>query len=371
MTNHSGVTKPQLSPNRRTSAPRLLLLGLICFGLWFFVDAHQLAINATNSPQGVRRNVALDILTPVVTNERAIHVFGLVDGANQLLGRTSSAASIQPTPPAPAKPHPRAPLVAPVLPGTARRDKLQSTLANRLLNEVPPALTLPPLTRLYPPSALHPLTLLSVGDSLGQDLGIGLGDVFGQDPHVRVIQGAKEATGLADTAYYNWPAEVSQDLVLYHPQIVVMMLGANDWQDFKTGHGQQAYPGTAFWRTRYAARVAKIMNEVRASGAHLIWVGLPILGPANPFPATEAPTLNAIYHLEATQHPGSLYFSTYDLFMNADHGFSEYLKNASGSYVMIRATDGVHFTVPWGDDQLGTDVVGFIDTELHLKLKIS
>ena len=349
-------------PRALTGAVRLFLVGLTCFGLWFLIDADQLYNNALSAPLGTRRTVSLDLLGPVVRVERFVHLGGVVTTADRILGRNAQSSSPPPVVP---------PLINTIpIPLSAEpnnKDFLENALNGKPLNATLPIVT-SPLVPLYPPSALHPLTVLSVGDSLGVDLGIGLGDAVGSNPYVHVVQMAKVDTGLADLAYYNWSNALAQDLVAYHPQIVVMMLGANDWQPFKASNGRQAYPGTDLWRQRYGARVATIMREVVASGAHLVWVGLPILGPANPFPSTMGPTLNALFRSEVRRHPGVEFFSTYRLFMDSSHHFSEYLTDSTGSLVMMRASDGVHFTDPSGDDQLGLDLVHFVDARLRVNL---
>ena len=43
---------------------------------------------------------------------------------------------------------------------------------------------------------------------------------------------AHESTGLTRPDYFNWPAELQSDLAKYNPQVVVIMIGANDPQDF-------------------------------------------------------------------------------------------------------------------------------------------
>ncbi len=356
-------TVPELATGRTSSGRalwQLFRVGLLGFVLWFVLDARQLMTNAMNSPYGTRRSVAIALLRPVIAVEGPFHVGAIVEEADHLLGRDAPLAI--------APPPPSATIATPLLAG--RADPFQNALLGRPIGSIATTLTPLPLVTLVPPSPAHPLTVLSVGDSLGQDLGIGLGDVIGADANVRVVQLARESTGLADTRYYNWPDQIASELATYHPQIVVMMLGANDWQDFRTGHGAQAYPGTSFWRTRYAARVAKVMAEVRLAGAHLIWVGLPVMGPANPFPAAAAPTLNAVYQLEARQHLGTTYYSTYRRFMDVTGQFNEYLPGPGGAYQMIRSADGVHFTDPWGDDLLGHDVAIYISRHFHLRLHV-
>lgn len=354
-------------PRGHTGAVRLFLVGLTCFGLWFVVDANQLYNNALSAPLGTRRTVSIDLLGPVVRAEHFVHLGAVVETADRILGRNAQLSTPSPVGPPVFDAAPFNSVPVPLHQDAANTDFLQSALHAKPLNAPLPVLA-NDLVPLYPPSAQHPLTVLSVGDSLGVDLGIGLGDAVGSNPYVHVIEVAKVNTGLADLSYYNWSNAIVDDLATYHPQVVVMLLGANDWQPFKASNGRQAFPGTPLWRQRYGARVATIMREVRASGAHLVWVGLPILGPQNPFSPSMGPTLNAVFRSEVRRHPGVEFFSTYRLFMDSTHQFSEYLVDGSGSLVMMRSSDGVHFTDPDGDDQLGSDLVQFIRARLQVAL---
>ena len=75
--------------------------------------------------------------------------------------------------------------------------------------------------------------VLEVGDSLGIDLGWGLTDELSGSKH-RLIAVAVGDTGLAEPSYYDWPAQLSVDLRLYHPGTVIVFLGANDVESFYT-----------------------------------------------------------------------------------------------------------------------------------------
>ena len=58
-----------------------------------------------------------------------------------------------------------------------------------------------------------------------------------------------------------------------HPQVVVIMIGANDPQDFP---GPPDVPYTSpQWNPMYAARVAAFMQLAASGGAKVIWVGMP------------------------------------------------------------------------------------------------
>jgi hypothetical protein len=198
------------------------------------------------------------------------------------------------------------------------------------------------------PSAAHPLTLLSIGDSIGEDLGFGLGDVFSTDPAVHVIQMGLEDTGLARSDYYNWPATLRVGLARYRPKIVVVMLGANDAQALYVGNGRYISFGTTAWWHAYSARVSLVMSEATTAGAHVMWVGLPPMGPASTVPRGFPQQLNSVFLAEARSHPGTTYFSAAKLLSTKRGAFAMYLK-IHGTIAMIRSTDGVHLLPPGYD----------------------
>ena len=211
------------------------------------------------------------------------------------------------------------------------------------------------------PSAADPITVLNVGDSIGEDLGIGLSDELGSKPAVHFVEDAVGDTGLADAKYYNWPAQLESELVATHPAIVTMMFGGNDWQPFYATATRIAQPGTAFWRQAYGAIVAEMMQEATSAGARVIWVGLPIMGPTSQLPTAMAPGLNSVYASEASSHPGVTYFSSWQLFTTTSGAYAEYLPDSTGSLVQVRDPDGVHIDPPAGTDLLGAAVVADIE----------
>jgi hypothetical protein len=203
---------------------------------------------------------------------------------------------------------------------------------------------LPGLTQ---PTDAKPLTILDVGDSLGEDLGLGLGYTLGTNPLVRVIQAAHGDSGLARPDYYNWPATLAALLKQYHPQVVTILVGGNDAQNFLV-NGEPVVFGTPQWHKIYSQRVDLMMKETLAAGAKLLWVGLPIM--QDPTFAASMQTLNSIYKAEAARHPGVVFLPTWALFSNAQGQYSVYLTNSSGQTVLARDPDGVHIAPPGGCD---------------------
>ncbi len=214
----------------------------------------------------------------------------------------------------------------------------------------PPPNSLPPLPA---PTAAHPLTILDIGDSIGEDLGYGLGQTFTGDSSVKVIEKAVESTGLGRPDYYNWPAQLQLYLRRYHPGAVVVMMGANDDQALDED-GNFVPLGSRAWTADYTSRVALIMEEAYAAGARVLWVGLPPMDSPNVSSAF-ARQLNAIFRTQAALHPGVTYFSSWQLLSGPGGQFTQYIR-VNGSETQIRYPDGVHLT-PQGWDLLGSALV--------------
>ena len=223
------------------------------------------------------------------------------------------------------------------------------------------------MPRLSQPTAAKPMTILEVGDSLGEDLGLGLGYTMGTDPLVRIVQAAHGDSGLARPDYYNWPLVLAADLAKYHPKLVTILIGGNDAQNFLV-KGEPVVFGTAQWHTIYSQRVAVMMNETLKAGAKMLWVGLPIM--QDPTFGAAMQTLNAIYKTQAGLHRGVKFFPTWSLFSDAEGHYSAYLTNSSGQTVLARDSDGVHIAPPGGCDIIAIAAVKQIEAFWNVHLGV-
>ena len=183
------------------------------------------------------------------------------------------------------------------------------------------------------------MTVVEIGDSLGQDLGFGLHNLLAGDGDVTVVQAAKGETGLVQPQFYDWPRHLQELLTRYDPAIVVVFLGANDVQDFYVGGVLQNF-GTEGWKTAYAARVSTLMDEATTAGAQVLWIGMPVM--RNPDFSRSMQVLNGIYQTQAAQHPGVTYFSSWGVFSSAAGQYVATTRAVDGSSVALRASDGVH-----------------------------
>ena len=214
-----------------------------------------------------------------------------------------------------------------------------------------------------PSRAVGRCTVLEIGDSLGEDLGIGLEQVLAQTSGLNLVMLDKVSTGLANSWYYNWPVHLGADLKRYDPQLVIVMLGGNDRQGMQV-NGCTLVCGTAAWQKAYLADIREIITETTSTGAYVLWIGLPIM---QPFAYSQGVALlNSRYKLAVTTQADATFVPTWSLFSNPK-GLFESAATVNGVETTLRASDGIHFS-PEGWDVLATYVIREMALIYHLKL---
>ncbi|MGO8876358.1 MAG: DUF459 domain-containing protein [Acidimicrobiales bacterium] len=352
------------SSGRSASAGRIIGVGLICFALWALLDANQLYTGAQNGgADGTRRTVSIDILRPVAALANALHLSGLVNWGDTVLNRNGGPGNSQ---------------------GGGTTQVVTSTGAVCSLTQLVNGscylphggnghgVALPPPRHFGPPpllqpTAANPLTILDIGDSIGEDLGFGLGDVFSGDHSVKVIQEGLEDTGLVQAGYYNWPDHLQAYLNRDKPGAVVIMMGANDDQNMNV-NGAVYVPLSGGWVRAYTARVDTLMEESTAAGAHVLWVGLPPMGGGN-ITNVFVKRVNTIFATEARSHLGVTFVPSWNLLAGPKGQFEIY-KKINGSEVAIRSTDGIHLD-PAGWDLLAQFLVKPMQEAWKINLRVA
>jgi hypothetical protein len=207
--------------------------------------------------------------------------------------------------------------------------------------------------------------ILEIGDSLGDDLEYGIRHELQFTPGLKLIQRNKSSTGLSATWFYNWPAHLKSDLHAHHPNLVVIMFGANDEQALSV-HGVSQPFGSPKWRSDYTARVRRIDRMVVKAGAYAFWVGLPIASPKSYSQGLRA--LNAIYRQVATSTPGVTFQPMWHLLAtNSGHYRAGAIVNNKQS--ALRLSDGIHFTST-GELVIGTFIARQLATVYNVNLRL-
>ena len=79
-----------------------------------------------------------------------------------------------------------------------------------------------------------------------------------------------------------------------------------------------------------------LLDTVNRAGAFVVWIGLPIT--RDPAQTQRFDTINAIVQSEARKRTGRVAFvDTYATFASDSGGFAQYLTDASGKQVLVRA----------------------------------
>jgi hypothetical protein len=338
---------PGPSPRRRMRWTHALWISIGAFLLWLLLYAPTLQHNAQASPVGTRRTVALDILGPIADVSRGLQLSHIVSIADGIIGHNSGqpGGSSQVVTVGPSA-HP-----IPTVPPRTARHRTTGTAA-----------TTTTLPANLVPTATAPLRVLVLGDSLGLDLGDTLVNDLGVTHVVTATLDGKEATGLTRPDYFNWPAELTTDLPRYQPQVVVVMIGANDPQDFP---GPPDIPyGTSQWTATYSQRVHDFMALATSAGAKVIWVGMPPM--ESPGLSSAMRTIDGIDQSEAAAVPGVTYLSSWTLIGTPQGTYTPYLQ-VNGQEVNVREPDGTHIS-PGGGQVLSEAVMSLMRTQLHIIL---
>jgi uncharacterized protein len=188
----------------------------------------------------------------------------------------------------------------------------------------------------------RPLRVLAVGDSLMTFPGYALIDQAKVYSGLRVESVTKQSSGLVRPDYYDWPKALGQAVRELRPHVVVILLGANDMQPLlHEGHSAALFSEN--WSAEYAKRVERFIQIATQGGASVIWVGLPIMRDPK-FSKTER-HLNEFYAAGCAAHPGAFFIDGYTLFADANGAYAAKLADASGVTHLMRARDGIHFTM--------------------------
>ncbi len=184
-------------------------------------------------------------------------------------------------------------------------------------------------------------TVAVIGDSLGQMLGQGLAEAYGDGSDVAVLRRARENTGLVRDDYFDW-IKGARDLLAGKEKFnaVVMMIGSNDRQQLRDGTNTVDLR-TERWRQIYADRVSALVQVFRERKIPLIWVGTPVM--KNERFSSDMVQLNEVYR-ERVSRAGGIYVDIWDAFLDDRGQFTTYGPDLNGQFQRLRAGDGVHFT---------------------------
>jgi hypothetical protein len=186
----------------------------------------------------------------------------------------------------------------------------------------------------------QPLTVAIVGDSMANDLGNGMEDLFARYSNMQVVKKTRFATGLVRTDYYNWNAEIREFLAAHDPDVILVLIGGNDRQPIRLDDERRLDPLTRPWMTEYQKRVSHFMRNIRRERARTFWIGLPAVRSDSLTQAYQA--MNKVYRYEARRN-GFKYVSIWNEFLSPSGDYTSFGQSVEGVKRRLRQEDGMHF----------------------------
>ena len=192
-----------------------------------------------------------------------------------------------------------------------------------------------------------PLHVAFVGDSMADGLWGAMFRRLGKDKclaeKIKLLRRARNGTGLTRLDQFNWVDEIGKIVEEFHPDLTVGSFGINDRQGIvEKDRRAVAYPSAAY-DGRYTELVVDVVRAALAQGGSMVIIGLPVMMEADA--NADALAKNRIFEA-AIKQVGSdkaTYVQPWTSGASPDL-FKPYLPNARNSMVMVRASDGIHFT---------------------------
>jgi hypothetical protein len=190
--------------------------------------------------------------------------------------------------------------------------------------------------------------VLVVGDSLAVSLAVSLEKAFREYDGLTMIPKGKIASGLQNPQYYNWEQALARFVDEYDPQLVVVMMGANDAK-YLALDPQSPEPAALpdKRRSAYENRLKKFLSVMDERGVRSYWVGLPVMG--DPDLANKSQALNAIVRQACQVSAHARFLDTWKMLAGPEGAYSQHITDPTGHVVRVREGDKIHFSTAGGD----------------------
>jgi uncharacterized protein len=315
-------------------AGRAVVVIAVCLLTWTILYAPALKRASEAQPLGTRRTVSLDVLRPIAAISDVTGLGSLADAIQRAAGHgPNSLLQAEPLPTASKPPG----IIGPPLRTSSMRDF----------------------------TADNKLRVVIVGDSLAQGLGFYMERVL-SPTLVRVSSQGRISTGLARPDYFNWPAEMQRIEDVFHPDLVIVMLGENDHQSLLTPSGQlDTKTSTSAWPNAYSQRVQQFVHIAVDNGSHVVWAGLPVISDTSKWDYIRR--VDGIYSRVMLRTPNAAYLDTWAMFTTPGGRYTPFMR-INGKVVPVREADGIHFTAA-GYQLVARAAVGIAEQRFSLAPK--
>ncbi len=337
------------SQSSQITARKMLLLGLVALLVAALLNADQLVREAESKPFGRKRDYSLAVWEPVQQVSDALYLNRPRMWVDNLRGREFT--------------DPDSVVVAAPSPDSSTADTAPTTTSTTVASTsstqpvaqpsaptTPPpvavATTVPEVPRLFVPTEQEPLQLWVGGDSMAAVFG----NVLVREARdTGVVIAESESTlssGLARPDYLNWPDRLTEIVETQNPDVMVLILGANDVQGMLSSDGEVIQIDDPAWDGEYRLRVREAMARMSDERRLTLWVGQPVMRSEEL--SQNMQRLNGIFELEAAANDDVEYVESWDLFTDSDGNYADLIEVDDGKVVDLRLNDGIHLTTDGG-----------------------
>lgn len=182
--------------------------------------------------------------------------------------------------------------------------------------------------------------VLVVGDFMAASLTRGLTETFAQNRDIRIVGRPEGSSGLVRADYYDWLSQLPKLIDEVEPDLVVVMLGANDRQAIRVGGASEPVRSDA-WTAEYSRRAEALADIVETRDLPLIWVGMPAFQ-ANRM-TEDMVFLNDLYRRAAASAEGE-FIDIWNGFVDSSGAFIISGPDPAGQPARLRNSDGITMT---------------------------
>ena len=187
----------------------------------------------------------------------------------------------------------------------------------------------------------RPFRIGVFGDSFGDGLWAALYNQLPRREAFQVLHYSQQATGFTRYRQTNLQDRLAAQLADGPVDVAVISFGANDIQGIFVD-GKVAPLLSARWRAEVTARITRYVETLRAQGASVVWIGLPVMRAAE-YDA-QVKGLNA-FHAGLMADLGVPFIDTSAAATDPAGRYASHLPGNDGVPYLVRAGDGIHMSM--------------------------
>lgn len=189
-------------------------------------------------------------------------------------------------------------------------------------------------------AADRPFRIGVFGDSFGDGLWAALYNQLPRREAFQVLRFSQQATGFTRYRQTNLEERLAEQLAEGPVDVAVISFGANDTQGLWV-NGKAAALLSPAWQDEVGARVTRYVEALKAQGASVVWIGLPVMRDAAY--DRQVMGLNRFF-ARLMADLDVPFIDTRDLAAGAEGTYVTHLEDEAGNRFLARAGDGIHMS---------------------------